>query len=453
MHLALDWTGVRGLSSQCNNHGSLRDHHDPGTSEIGEGKTSSLSRLGEDDLCSSAPSGSNLMLSLKMGASRMHYLLPTHLLTLVRCAPANQLLISSDRDEIFAGYPVHDVLKNVSRGWKEMHDDFETYRMLEKYRTGGLRLETLYGTSGWLLDKWKYIPIALLAHALAPSHVEWFVFLEDDAAVSWTNLIAWLATLDPSEPRYIGRVFPVINSTLTFAHGGSGYVMSRPALERLVHARETEGAEAFDQRWENYTSTSCCGDIVTGAVMEEAGVVVEKSGGVLQMETLNTITFTNETWCQTPATQHHVDAYQINDLWRFQTAWVRKHGWTVPYTWSDLFRELVLENIQSPRKEWYNWREDMQYFASANESVWDSYDDVQKASVESAENCAEACDHEVECLQWRWIDGRCFLGTELVYGIASEQGAEFWTSGWHLERVERRMGEWGDCRGGRGDGR
>ena len=52
----------------------------------------------------------------------------------------------------------------------------------------------------------------------------------------WEALLAYLAELDLTNPYYIGAQTWI--GDVEFAHGGSGYLVSRPALERVVKQYE-----------------------------------------------------------------------------------------------------------------------------------------------------------------------------------------------------------------------
>ncbi|KAF4548488.1 Hypothetical protein D9617_27g044550 [Elsinoe fawcettii] len=409
----------------------------------------------EDDQCSTAPRARNVMINLKTGAAELQLKLPVHLLTLANCAPKDQFVIFSDREETFGGYPVHDALANVTSKWKKTHEDFATYRDIQRYRVGAQKLEKLVGSKGWKLDKWKFMPLVFRTFEMAPAHIEWFFFMEADTAVSWVNLLSYLDKLDPSKPHFIGNALapnlaPFPKHPLLFAHGGSGYLLSRPALEILVEKREAEGAEKYDKRWEEYMLETCCGDVALAEALMEVDILITDASAVLHWNTPHGVVFGKDMWCRSPITQHHVDAFQINDMWRFQKAWVERYGWGTPYTWSDIYKVVVRDAIRQPRRDWFNWRDDQKYFSQAQAEkagvTLDKYDDVEKASVESAENCAKVCDHVgADCLQWRWAPGRCFLGSQLMFGVAAEVGTELWTSGWHTERVTQVTESWGSC--------
>lgn len=72
-----------------------------------------------------------------------------------------------------------------------------------------------------------------------------------------------------------------------FAHGGSGIVWSRSAVEKVVALREAEGTELYDRRWEGITDKTCCGDIVLAEAFQEAGVIMTKAGPMVSLESLD----------------------------------------------------------------------------------------------------------------------------------------------------------------------
>ena len=108
------------------------------------------------------------------------------------------------------------------------------------------------------------------SYRLASPDVDWFVYIEADTSLSWTNLLQFLGRMDPRKPLYLGAQ-NVIGPT-TFAHGGSGFIISRGAAKRIEDRRRKMGARAYDDRWELSTSLSCCGDEVVARALVEVDV-------------------------------------------------------------------------------------------------------------------------------------------------------------------------------------
>ena len=121
------------------------------------------------------------------------------------------------------------------------HPEFEFYRSLKKYKEQGRHdysslLEDGSGKQkedapGWKLDKWKFLP--LLDKALERD-ARWYLFMEADTYVVWSNLLQWLSMFNPDRHWYLGG--PSWFGDHIFAHGGTGFVLSRAALEKVTEA-------------------------------------------------------------------------------------------------------------------------------------------------------------------------------------------------------------------------
>ena len=253
----------------------------------------------------------------------MEYKLPTHLVTLAKCVTPGNLIFFSDLDQTFAGYTIHDAVKNVSSSVQDEHEDFDLYRKIHQYSRDGTDLSKLKGDKSWNLDKWKFVPMAHAAYEMAPDYIDWFVYIEADTSLAWVNLLNWLKTMDPTQPFYLGSQ-NVIGDT-TFGHGGSGVVVSRKAQDIMAAYREEAGKESYDQEWEEKTSHSCCGDAVLAEAFLQAGVSLTGAWPVLQGEKINTVDFTERHWCSPPVAMHHVSPVEVNALWQLQTSWVEEH--------------------------------------------------------------------------------------------------------------------------------
>ncbi|KAF2222816.1 hypothetical protein BDZ85DRAFT_176783, partial [Elsinoe ampelina] len=354
-----------------------------------------------EDICASAPDSSNIFISMKTGASVLHAKLPAHLLTLWNCIHKDQIMIFSDLEDTYAGHKVHDAVANVSSVFKDGNDDFEQYRQLQMAREQRTDPNSLRGGRAWELDKWKFLPLTFSVWEHAPAHIEWFLFIEADTSVSWLNLLLWLKTWDPKKELYIGA--PRVVNDVGFAHGGSGYVMSRPALAKLAAFREEEDPEVYDYRWQNFTNTNGFGDAIVARALKEVGVKLENGDPFVQSEPLQTIELTEGKLCNPVVTLHHVDGVLISDLWQMQSDWVKKYGWHEPYLRKHIFDYFIADVIVDTRYEWTNFADRRRLIAneSAFEDDWD---------------CVEACDKWEECMQWQWRPGRCYLGSDIRLG-------------------------------------
>jgi hypothetical protein len=253
-----------------------------------------LSALHPRDLpCKHLPGANDTVVILKTGSTELQDKLPVHLTTTLRCYPNH--LIVSDYAETYHGETVIDVLEDVDPIYKDSYEDFALYRKLQT--SGGrasLTASELSGPAsgpidilldnptttndssnnnntktgkptnpGWRLDKWKFLPMLNQTLHHFPSK-KWYVFVETDTYIFWSTLLAYLSALDPSKNYYIGGQAQILD--VVFAHGGSGFALSGPALESAVKYYVERKREL-----EMLTSAHWAGDEVLGGVMRNSG--------------------------------------------------------------------------------------------------------------------------------------------------------------------------------------
>ncbi|THY85147.1 hypothetical protein D6C80_02548 [Aureobasidium pullulans] len=399
--------------------------------------------------CLNAPGADRVMIVLKTGASEIYEKLPTHLITLFRCT--QHYLIFSDLPQTYSDYQIHDALDTVSPKYKDDHEDFEMYRKLQKYQREGQNVAKLKGEKGWSLDKWKFLPMMHESYRLASPDVDWFVYIEADTSLSWTNLLQFLGRMDPRKPLYLGAQ-NVIGPT-TFAHGGSGFIISRGAAKRIEDRRRKMGARAYDDRWELSTSLSCCGDEVVARALVEVDVDLTPSWPRLQGETVDTLDWTEKHWCTPAITWHHVSPSQVDSMWRFQNEWVKENGWSKPYLYRDVFDGFVARHISVNRTSWNNLSKDREFIAPDGDSSeksresWEKLSDVEKNSVKSFDSCAEACLAWDHCIQFMHENGVCKLGKDVRLGETDERhnSGNTWSSGWIQDRIQGMRDDLANC--------
>ncbi|KAK3068158.1 hypothetical protein LTR53_014493 [Teratosphaeriaceae sp. CCFEE 6253] len=389
--------------------------------------------------CAEVPGADNVLVLLKTGATELYQKLPTHFVTTFTCVP--HFMIFSDLAQDFADYPIHSAIAPVSQHFREHHEDFELYRKLQQYQREGQDMSRLKGDGGWNLDKWKFLPMLFQAFESAGDDIHWFFVMEADTSVSWTNLLQWLKTMDHTEPFYLGAQ-NVIGDT-TFAHGGSGVVVSRKTADLMLARRNKLGKVVYDEQWEELTSTSCCGDEVIARAFLEVGVELTPAWPLIQGETVSSIDWTDNHWCTPAVTWHHVTPIEVDALFQFQSEWVADHDWNTPYLFSDVFDHFIARHVAVNRTSWNNLSQDQKFvsakLAGADDRDYEKLERYEQAATESAEACAQACERKevFECVQWMFTPGRCHLGKDIRFGRSDEreEGEEHWTSGWSQERL------------------
>lgn len=274
--------------------------------------------------CSKLPLASDILVVMKTGWTELQHKLPIHFNTTLRCYP--NYAIYSDVAEEFHGHQILDSLEDVDPEIKASHDDFALYRRLQQ-QSGRASLEQseLSGPSskppgatgktenpGWKLDKWKFLP---LMRKTLRDHPEkhWYVFVETDTFLFWETLLAYLAILDWKKPYYIGGQTWI--GDVEFGHGGSGYLVSRPALERVVKQYEDNQHE-----WEKFTGGHWAGDCVFGKAFKDAGIPLTPAWPIFQGDDIGNMNYghSQRLWCQPTVSYHHLDASAIEHLWKYE---------------------------------------------------------------------------------------------------------------------------------------
>ncbi|GIZ48724.1 hypothetical protein CKM354_001177400 [Cercospora kikuchii] len=392
-----------------------------------------------DGDCKSLPGADRVMVILKTGATELYQKLPTHFVTTFKCVP--NFMIFSDLNQTFADVQIHDAIAPVSQKIREEHEDFKLYREIEKWQREGQDMSKLQGGNGWNLDKWKFLPMFHQVFETADDKIDWFVMIEADTSLSWLNLLLWLQKMDPKKPYYLGAQ-NVIGDT-TFAHGGSGVVVSRKAADTIAAARQNAGKERYDESWERETAVACCGDEILARAFLAVEIPLTPAWPLIQGETISTIDFTHHHWCTPAITWHHVTPIEVDQYWQFQLDWAEEHGWQHEYLHGNIFDHFVAQHVSVNRTSWNNLSKDKKFVAAhlAEKDDTDFYKlkDFQQRAVESEELCAEACIREGdgECIQWMWAPGRCHLGRDIRFGKSDEREEQHWNCGWIQDRIEK----------------
>lgn len=227
------------------------------------------SSLRSHDECAHFPDTSKVLILVKTGASEAYSRLPIHLLTMLKCLP-NNFLLFSDMAENIAGHTVHDSLETVLDSVKESNGDFKIYHRQNQCPISHEDCNRGHGVGfeGWNLDKYKNVHIAERAYNMRPTY-DWYFFIDADTYVSFPTLMEWLPTVDPNKLHYIGH--QKHSGTFPFAHGGSGYLMSKAIMRSMFYGRDGVG-----NKYDEPTQESCCGDIMwSEIVLNETGLTPE----------------------------------------------------------------------------------------------------------------------------------------------------------------------------------
>ncbi|EME48427.1 glycosyltransferase family 31 protein [Dothistroma septosporum NZE10] len=375
-------------------------------------------------------SSKDVLVILKTGATEIRDKLLVHLNTTLRCYP--DYMLFSDYEENFHGQHVYDALEYVTPEIQEKHGDFELWRRLQEGGHSALKPQELSGpvskpqennsgkpsNPGWKLDKWKFLPMVNRTYHEYPSK-KWYIFVETDTYILWQTLLNYLAALDETKPYYIGA--QVWIGHILFAHGGTGFAVSNPAMKNV-----TEMFQEHQAHWEGFTSNHWAGDCILGKAFADSGTPLTKAWPIWQGDDIGRVTYWREDgprrqWCAPAVSYHHLGPGAINDLWEFEQGWIKNTSGdsSAFLRHKDMFSQYLLPKIEEPRANWDN---------HANDDL---------GPVQSLQECGELCEDDGKCLQYRLTpDLRCLSGTRPMLGEWAK-GVE---SGWVVERIR----EWGE---------
>lgn len=405
----------------------------------------------EEELpCRNLPGADDVVVIMRTGATEIQDKLPVHFSTTFKCY--SDLLIFSDYEETFMDRQVHDVLRTVDPKVTGTNNDFELYRRLQNHGRESLHEDELSGkasfegsksgkndNAGWRLDKWKFLPMMVETLRLRPDK-KFYIFVESDSYVVWSNLLRWLQKVDASKPIYAGsevQIGPDI-----FAHGGSVFMMTNPALK--------VGAELYQRdqdRWNSWTAGHWAGDCVLGKALHDNGVELTWAWPMFQGGQPEKMDFTEakgwekQLWCTPALSYHHFSPVEMKRVWDFEQEWIKSHlnssasskGWF----WEDysdvlhhrdVFKNYIWPNLTAETPEWNNL----------------SPDRIPDSEGKTFEECRKLCKANGDCVQFNLSHDGCWISTKDVM-LGQPWGNV--KSGWMVERIEAWMKRLDKCSG------
>lgn len=212
----------------------------------------------------------DVLVVLRTGATESLEKLPTHFETILKCI--SEYVIYSDMEEEIEGHHIHDVLADVDDAIKNTVPEFELYNQLHTKGRDQVEYRTMFGSGpggavenpSWKLDKWKFLPMVDRALQHMPN-AKWFVFIEPDTYLIWQNMLEYLAKFDASQPYYLGKHMYI--GDVLFGHGGSGFALSNPAMEKVTEHWRNHQAE-----YDKHTEEQWAGDMILGKVVKDVGI-------------------------------------------------------------------------------------------------------------------------------------------------------------------------------------
>jgi hypothetical protein len=113
-----------------------------------------------------------------------------------------------------------------------------------------------------------------------------------------------------------------------FAHGGSGFIVSQPAMRTVISYYESH-----QQDLEGVTDRHWAGDCVLGMAFRDSGVGFTNAWPITQGDYPGIVPYAGpdgrpvanpsaRIWCYPVVTYHHVSTETIEGLWNFEQDWI-----------------------------------------------------------------------------------------------------------------------------------
>ncbi|KAF1948646.1 hypothetical protein CC80DRAFT_498077 [Byssothecium circinans] len=291
--------------------------------------------------CRDVRGAADVMVVVRTSRAELSRGLPKHLKSLLDCAP--NVAIFSDHSGIVDGIPVHDALESISANRTSKYDEFREYAKIKadkEYASNPKSAEAL--------DKWKFLPMVYRAFQMAPS-LRFYIFIEADTSLTWTNLLQWTDRLDYRIQYYTGAT--ITQNDIRLAQSGPGILLSWGALRAYSKMYE----ERYEEEWESHVGRECCGDQMLASAMAESHVELASSFPLLQGEVPSTLDWTEKHWCAPIVSWHRMNSAEADLLISAQEKWIAKHGWATPYMARDAFQEFISPQLSEKKVDWDNF--------------------------------------------------------------------------------------------------
>ncbi|KAJ3201904.1 hypothetical protein HDU82_007795 [Entophlyctis luteolus] len=270
-----------------------------------------------------------LAVGIKTGPEVAATRIPIQLLTFIHRV-RNFVLIGSEHDfRIGAHLTVYDVVSDARRIEQKNSKDGEAIRKaaLDRNILSTARQPSIgdittslvpdWDSPGWKNDAKKNIPGFRKLYESYP-HADWYMMIDDDTFVFLDNLMDFLDSMNPSTPIYAGRANAFVGCDGVqkhgegppFAHGGSGIILSRKAMELLMSSYET-CIQKYSSCW--------AGDIRVGLCMRDLKVNLTTNSGFNGGPPDSFLHWPVDP-CAKPFTFHHLRPAKMQDLLNLESA-------------------------------------------------------------------------------------------------------------------------------------
>jgi hypothetical protein len=382
-----------------------------------------------------ADGADKIFLMIKEGSSVIWERLPVHLWTTL--TRVKHFALYSDAPGSIGGHEIIDILDQTAQSpLAKDSDEFDLYRKQREVHDNRQMVEYNQVTGkkgGWELDRFKNLPMLEHAYKVAPPEVEWFVFMDGDSYVVFDNLAKELNTLNSSEYHYFG------NDAGGFAHGGSGVVISRGAMDATYGLPNSTIPDAFLAK----TFEDCCGDSMVAQMLGVLLNIGVRQAAGFQGDTYWDIEMKKDWWCDPLVTLHHISAREIEVFWEYERV-KRLQGRNM--TFSEVYKDFYLPFMTANKENWDNRAEQSTVSEQHDRDNGIMPSDKGGHEVRPYENvqaCRKHCESDSECLSFRLRrePRECQTASYFRFGHATRtwikktHSAPDMVSGWMIDRI------------------
>jgi hypothetical protein len=246
-------------------------------------------------------------------------------------------------------------------------------------------------SAGWKADAHKNLPGFKQLYKHFPN-ADWYIMIDDDTYVFKTNLKRTLSKYNPNLPFYLGSSTSFIGCDGVFewgkgpffAHGGSGIILSRAAVEILV-----KNADVCIQKYRDCWA----GDIRISLCLRDNGVLLTALSGLNGDPPNDKYHYGDP--CVEPLTFHHLLISQIQELFKLDSLLQKK--------WNFFgFPRITMADVAHA------------FFPSTDASEILEYSDrvgsdLTHFPIESALECQQKCKWNSKCHSFVFDGTDCWL--------------------------------------------
>lgn len=260
-----------------------------------------------------------------------------------------------------------------------------------------------YGASGCILAecaivRYKFLPLHGYTYRAFPN-ASFTVHIEGDTYLIQEGLLRWLYEMDPDEQIMAGAV-SLIND-FAFAHGGSGYVLSRGMMQ-ASWARNPHLEDEYD----DVVRDNCCGDFVLSEVFRDIESKPNSTlqydspnidcGGRFQGAPPNDILFDWWNSCQPIFTFHHITAEDSHALYHFERSMYPKLDPTEYIRYIDVFDHFYPQFLKDAADNGVTSFVQLGWDVHAE----DRHIEKEDGLIITSEVCEQKCHEWDECVNW-----------------------------------------------------